>query len=85
MWPKSSSVAYLAFEKASLTDEGLKCPFVFTKMKHRFPVWCIDKPTDNEILHVNLWSVAFQRYAIAAAAIDVVSEYLILQFLAFSY
>ena len=72
LWPKADSVNHLANQKASLQDQGVFCPFVNTKLKYFLPIWALEKPSDLEMLHVNMWSPAFLRYAIAADAVNMV-------------
>ena len=72
LWPKSESVNHLANQKALLQDQNVKVPFVHAKLKYFLPIWMLEKPSDSEMLHVNLWSPAYIRYAIAADAIDMV-------------
>ena len=72
LWPKSNAVNFLANQRAALQEQGICNPFVHAKMKHFLPIWALEKPADLDNLHVNLWSPAFLRYAVAADAVGMV-------------
>ena len=84
LWPRSVAVDHLANEKANCMDRGIAKPFVFTEIKHFFPMWLLEKPSDSSMLHMNLWSPSFLRYALAAHAVDMVSLRVVLLHYTFS-
>ena len=81
LWPSSASVDHMATELASF-EEGQNMKFVNSSNKHFLPVWWLDRAKGEEsgLLHTNIWSAAFLRWAIAAASNKMVSMPLSLAF-----
>ena len=58
--------------QVNLHDKGILKPFVFAELKEFLPAWASqkeeDKSSSKKLLSFPLWSIAFDRYALAAAA-----------------
>ena len=80
-WPCSSAVDHLAAECAKAKEKlKISSPFIFVELEKFLPSWCEAGP--NECLYDDAgmkkldfgkWSIAFDRYAMAAACTDQVS------------